>query len=564
MRVPAGLDLRLLGRYRALRGGQPLRFRSASQVALLAVLADHRGRPVSTETLVAAMWPTTRPDAPVAAVASSVALLVRVLVTAPLWEVGAPGTAPGPVPEWATYDLDVVRTAGGWQLDARAGSVDLERFEADAAEGLRLLRAGLPADAVVRLGEAAGTLGLPVLDGLHGPFDARRAEVEARQLEVAAGYADAALALGLHDDAAELLERATRVFPSAPGLWERLAVAHVRAGRGPAAYRVLDQALRLLGRSADPRSTAALSRLRNEVIAGDPALWSPAAGTAMTPAPGSAAAPAAATLPGTRTPPRPAGPAAAPVSRPATSTRYRVFPRLAVLQGQVEVPLRTPEQRRLLAVLLLRRNTPVPLADVCAGVWGDDPPMKPGLAVDVQLDALRRTFSPYPLPVGRAAGPAWQLTVLPGSVDLDEAAVLVERGRGDHAAGRADAAADAFRAALDLLDGQALEGLDGEPFSTERDRLTAWRAGLVWECLAAEVACDRTDRALPDLRDLVARYPLREDLWEWLVLAAARHEGRAAGLAAYHEAERHLRRALGAAPGPALQAVRARVLAGRV
>jgi DNA-binding SARP family transcriptional activator len=562
--VPAGLELRLLGEYRALRGGQPLRFRSASQVALLAALADQRGRPVGTETLVAAMWPTSRPDAPVAAVASAVAMLVRVLVTAPLWSVAVQGAAPQRVPAWATYELDVVRTGDGWRLDARAGCVDLERFEAAAADGLRLLRAGAAADAAVRLEEAAGTLGPPVLDGLHGPFDARRKQVEARRLEVALGYADAALALGLHDDAVTFLERATRLYPAAAGLWVRLAVAHVRAGRDPAAYRVLDQALRLLGRSADPRATAALSRLRNEVIARDPGLWSPAAGTPAPPAPaaGRAGAPSAARRRSSAAPP--AGSAAAPVARPSASTRYRVFPRLAVLQGTVEVTLRTAEQRRLLAVLLLRRNTPVPLGELCAAVWGDDPPMKPVLAVEVQLDALRRTFSPYPLPVGQTAGPAWQLTVLPGSVDLDEAADLVGRGRAHRAAGRAGEAADALRAVLDLLDGPALTDLDGEPFTTERERLEAWRAGLVWECLAAEVACDRTRRALPDLRELVVRHPLREDLWEWLVLAAARHEGRAAGLAAYDDAERHLRRALGAAPGPALQAVRARVLDGTV
>lgn len=565
MQVPEGLEVRLFGVPRVLRGGYPVLLPGTAQVALLAALADRRGTSVTADALAAAMWPHDRPDTPVAAVRGHVDRLRAALSTGRRDEAAAREQ----VTAWVTYEVDVVRTGDGWQLDARPGCVDLERFESDARAGLTSLRAGDHPAAAELLGRACDHVSDPLLDGLGGPFDTRRAEVRARQLEAVIGFADAGLALGLHDEVVLVLDAAASVFPTVPTVWQRLAAAHTARGSTAAAYRVLDRAAQLFGRSPDQAVAQSLRRLRAQLVDLDPAVRlavaPPSAAPGRAGARGSGHDPGLVTAPaGWRLhPPSVRPPVAAPAA-PATVTRFRLFPRLAVLLGGRERDLRTDEQRRLLAALLLRRNTPVPLGDLVAAVWGDDPPMKPRAAVEVQLAELRRAFAPHPLPVGETGGPAWKLTVLPGSVDVDEAATLVEEGRRQRAAGQGEAAADALRGALDLLAGPGLAGLDGAVLHAERARLAAWRAELAWECLAAEVACDRTDRALPDLRDLVARYPLREDLWEWLVLAAARHEGRDAGLAAYDEAARHLRRALGAAPGPALQAVRARVVAGTV
>jgi DNA-binding SARP family transcriptional activator len=111
VRVLGPLDLRVDGRRLELGGGR--------QRALLAMLVIHRGRVVSTDTLIDELWSGDPPDTARKALQNFVVQLRRVLKP-------------------AGDDL-LVTVAPGYSLQVEPDVVDAYRFERLAGEGRRLL-----------------------------------------------------------------------------------------------------------------------------------------------------------------------------------------------------------------------------------------------------------------------------------------------------------------------------------------------------------------------------------------------------------------------------------------
>jgi len=225
-------------------------------------------------------------------------------------------------------------------------------------------------------------------------------------------------------------------------------------------------------------------------------------------------------------------------------------------------PVAGARQRVLLAALLLRANRVVSAEELARVVWEGSPP--PGqAALRTQVMRLRRALG------GEAA--ARIVTRDPGyliSLDEDEfdaalfEALCREAGDAVRAGQWREAAEDCGRA-LELWRADALRDVDSailrEECGTHLEQLRL--QALEWR-IEADLNLGRHARLVPELRDLAQRHPLREHTHAQLMLALYRCGRAAEALEAYQEARRTLVGELGIEPGPELQALHARILAG--
>ncbi|MFI6543041.1 AfsR/SARP family transcriptional regulator [Streptomyces prunicolor] len=240
--------------------------------------------------------------------------------------------------------------------------------------------------------------------------------------------------------------------------------------------------------------------------------------------------------------------------------RFTVLGDVRVWRDEVEVDPGPPLRRTLLALLLARSGSPVPLPDIVDSLWAAD--RQPARAVNMvhrHVGALRRLLEPE-LP-NRAAGSlllrgggGYRLLAPVDSVDLllfrQRAAVarkLVEQ----HDTGRA---VEEFADALALRRGPTA-GCPAEaaphPVFTELDREYD---AVVREAADVALGCDAAARVLPALTETATRRPLDEGLQSLLVRALTQTGRRAEALEVFRSTATRLTEELGVDPGPELAA----------
>jgi DNA-binding SARP family transcriptional activator len=236
---------------------------------------------------------------------------------------------------------------------------------------------------------------------------------------------------------------------------------------------------------------------------------------------------------------------------------FRVLgPVEAAVDGRA-VPLPAAKPRALLAVLLLSRNRVVPVHELVAELWSDEPPETATKALQVYVSQLRKAIGPDRV-VTRA--PGYSLRVEEGELDLDQFERLAREGRDRLAAGDAEEAADLLERALGLWRGPAFTEFAAEPFAREAGaRLEDARLAAVEDRIDAELALGRGD-VVPELEELVARNPYRERLREQLMLALYRSGRQADALDLYRRTRTTFVDELGIEPGPALQELEGAIL----
>jgi DNA-binding SARP family transcriptional activator/ABC-type branched-subunit amino acid transport system substrate-binding protein/sugar lactone lactonase YvrE len=216
-------------------------------------------------------------------------------------------------------------------------------------------------------------------------------------------------------------------------------------------------------------------------------------------------------------------------------------------------------QRSVLAILLLHAGRVVPADTLIDELWGDAPPADAASALQQHVSRLRRLLAPHA--VVETIAPGYLVRPPPGGTDVARFEALRAEGRDHLAAGRADEAAEALRAALGQWRGRALADLAHEQFAVaavealEEERLEALELRV-----DADLALGRHAELVPELRTLVARHPLRERLRAQLVLALYRCGRQADALDAYADARRTLVDELGLEPGPDLRRLQDAVL----
>jgi DNA-binding SARP family transcriptional activator len=251
--------------------------------------------------------------------------------------------------------------------------------------------------------------------------------------------------------------------------------------------------------------------------------------------------------------------------------KFRILGPLEVVDDSGrQVDLGRPKQRAVLAVLLISANRVVPLERLVDLLWGDDVPSRATGAIQAYISNLRRALEPQRTARGPASvlvtqAPGYRLRVDNGDLDATVFEDLAARGHRDLVDGRPHDAHQLLVDALGMWRGAALAEFATEPFAAlEAARLEEARAVAEEDRLAAELAIGRHVKIVGELEVAVAQAPMRERLWELLVLALYRSGRQGEALAAYERARRHLAEELGIDPSPSLRRLEADVLAQAV
>src|SRR2546426_8354498 len=226
--------------------------------------------------------------------------------------------------------------------------------------------------------------------------------------------------------------------------------------------------------------------------------------------------------------------------------RFRVLGPLEVNGADGPISLGGPKQRAVLAYLLVRANDLVPAETLIDQIWGDLPPDTARNTLQSYISHLRKALGPQRIE-GRANG--YVLHLSPEELDAARFENLVRDARA--ANGHSDRAASLLREALALWKGPAFADLVSElSLSGEIARLEEMRLQALEERIGADLASGRHREVVSELESLTREMPLRERLWEHLILALYRSGRQADALAAF-ERERHmLADELGVDPSP--------------
>ncbi len=252
----------------------------------------------------------------------------------------------------------------------------------------------------------------------------------------------------------------------------------------------------------------------------------------------------------------------------AATVRFSLLGPLAVAVDGRPLPLGPHKQRLVLALLLCRANTPVPVDLLTEAVWADEPPRTARKNLQVYASTLRKLLGDRA--AGDGAGPGrlafqpggYLLRVAPDELDTHRLDALARSGRTAAAEGDAASATESLGRALDLWQGDPLPDLRcSEPLRTEAERLDSRCLGVYEDWAEAALAAGRAGPVLDDIDDLVERHPLRERLRAAQMRALHRTGRRTEALAAYDGLRQLLSRELGLAPSPPLDRLYRSILA---
>jgi DNA-binding SARP family transcriptional activator len=220
----------------------------------------------------------------------------------------------------------------------------------------------------------------------------------------------------------------------------------------------------------------------------------------------------------------------------------------------------TPQQRLLLAALALRAGQVIPLDELIDTVWDARPPRSARASLQALVTRLRAVLAGFPGGGLQRRGEGYRLALEPELVDVHRFRSLAKAGR---EAPDGPAAAEAFGRALALWRGPALADLPPTArVEAIRSRLTDERLAVAGDRIGCLLACGREQQAAAELPALLAAHPLAERLAALLMRALYRCGQRADALRLFRETRDRLASELGVEPGPELQRVHQRILAG--
>lgn len=232
------------------------------------------------------------------------------------------------------------------------------------------------------------------------------------------------------------------------------------------------------------------------------------------------------------------------------------------------VPLGSPKQRAVFALLVLGAGRVVATDRLIDELWGERPPESPSSSVQVYVSRLRRSLRTDAAPgpdddvrlVRRGTG--YQLELPTRCVDAQRFADLVTDGRELLDRRPADAR-QLLEEALALTRGPALAdvvGTLGPAGTAEARRLDDLRLVAQQSRLRALLAQGEPATAAADAAALVREHPLQEELHAALILGLYRCGRQADALAAYEAVRAELAEELGVDPGAALRELHAAIL----
>ncbi|MGW1139298.1 AfsR/SARP family transcriptional regulator [Streptomyces zhihengii] len=236
---------------------------------------------------------------------------------------------------------------------------------------------------------------------------------------------------------------------------------------------------------------------------------------------------------------------------------FTVLGPVRVRRGAETLPPGSPQQRALLAALLLREGRTATASELIDAIWGEDPPSQALAAVRTYASRLRKALEGDAL-VSDSGG--YALRVGRDALDLAVAQELADEASKAHAAGDRNQARTLINKVLGLWDGEPLANVPGPYAENQRARLVEWGLTLLETRLDLDLEVGRHAEAVSELTALTATHPLRERLRELLMLALYRCGRQAEALAVYADTRRLLADELGVDPRPELAGLQQRIL----
>ncbi|MEN3306852.1 MAG: hypothetical protein V7603_3054 [Micromonosporaceae bacterium] len=233
--------------------------------------------------------------------------------------------------------------------------------------------------------------------------------------------------------------------------------------------------------------------------------------------------------------------------------------------GERRVALGGPQQRAVLALLLIQVNQVVSTERIVEHLWGERAPAAARSLVQGCVAGLRRGLRSGldDLLVTRA--PGYLLRAQPGALDLgrfEDLADTADRLAGTGSRPALEQAAAVLGEALALWRGPAFDGVDLDACRAEAARLAERRLAAIEKRVDIDLRLGSHADLVAELRVLVRDHPLRERLWGQLMLALYRAQRRAEALDVYREVRAVLVGEVGVEPGAALQQIHRTILSG--
>ncbi|MFE9368225.1 BTAD domain-containing putative transcriptional regulator [Streptomyces sp. NPDC006711] len=237
--------------------------------------------------------------------------------------------------------------------------------------------------------------------------------------------------------------------------------------------------------------------------------------------------------------------------------RFGVLGPVRAWRGEQPLPSGSPQQRALLAALLLRDGHTATAAELIDAIWGEDPPSQALAALRTYASRLRKVLDPGVL-VSESGG--YAIRAGAATLDLNEAQELATAAEKARTGGDQSRARALLNRALAHWDGEPLANVPGPYAENQRTRLSEWRLQLTETRLDLDLEAGCHAEAVSELTALTAAHPLRERLRELLMLALYRSGRQAEALAVYADTRRLLADELGVDPRPELARLQHRIL----
>ncbi|MYS24338.1 DNA-binding transcriptional activator of the SARP family [Streptomyces sp. DvalAA-14] len=244
-------------------------------------------------------------------------------------------------------------------------------------------------------------------------------------------------------------------------------------------------------------------------------------------------------------------------TEPGGSLRFAVLGPVRAWRGDEPIGTGAPQQRALLAALLLRGGRTATASELLDAVWGENPPNTALAALRSYAFRLRKALGPKAL-ITDSGG--YALHVATDALDSAVVERLAAEADRQRAAGDPAQARELLGAALEQWHGEPLAGLPGPYAETQRSRLAEWHIGLIEARLELDLELGAHAEAVSELTALSADHPLRERLRALLMLALYRSGRQAEALGVYADTRRLLADELGIDPSAELAELHQRIL----
>ncbi|MFJ3799926.1 BTAD domain-containing putative transcriptional regulator [Streptomyces sp. NPDC090088] len=254
---------------------------------------------------------------------------------------------------------------------------------------------------------------------------------------------------------------------------------------------------------------------------------------------------------------RTATPAPAHPSVPAAGPYAAVLGPVRLWQDGRPLPAGSPQQRAMLAALVLREGRTATATELIDALWGDEPPSQALAAVRTYASRLRKVMEPGAL-VSESGGYALRLP--DQACDVAVARDLARQAEQMRIQGDLEHARMLLRHALGLWEGESLAGISGPFAESQYVRLEEWRLQLLESRLDLDLACGLHADIVAELAELASAHPLRERLRELLMLALYRAGRQSDALAVYAAIRRLLAEELGVEPREGLLRLQQQIL----